>query len=159
MHQVIENKNHPNQKINYQNISIFKIISPIWPNFSLSPNVPNVELETLGLHRLDVEALCRGDVSGILWGQGFQDCCFTSIVLGSTKLINIMELWRILVITKVFWMFSWGNFNLTLFNFKGGVFFNLCFYGLLKRQSHLIPHISLFSIRWMHARACFNWSK
>ena len=88
----IDNKRHPNQKINYQNISIFKIISPIGPDFSLSPNVPHVQLETFGLDRLDVEALCRGDVSCILWGQGFQDCCFASIVLSCTNLINIVEL-------------------------------------------------------------------
>ncbi len=81
--------------VNHQDISIFKIISPVWPDFSLSSNVPDVELEPLGLDRLDVEALCRGNVSCVLGGQSFKNCCFASIVLDGIKLINIGTLVRV----------------------------------------------------------------
>lgn len=41
----------------YQDISILKIISPIWPDFPLSTNIPDVQLETLGLHTFNVKTL------------------------------------------------------------------------------------------------------
>ena len=40
-----------------------------FPDLALPTNVPNVELEPLRLHRLDVEPLRRRDVLGLLGGQ------------------------------------------------------------------------------------------
>ena len=39
----------------YQNVSIVEVVSPVWSNLSLTPDVPNIELEPLTLYRLDVK--------------------------------------------------------------------------------------------------------
>ena len=41
----------------YKNISVFKIISPVWSDFPLPTNVPYVQFKTLWLHTLDVKTL------------------------------------------------------------------------------------------------------
>lgn len=44
----------------YQHICVLKIIPPVWSDFALTSNVPNIQLEACGLHALDVKALKKG---------------------------------------------------------------------------------------------------
>ena len=50
------------------------------PDLALPADVPDVELESLRLHRLDVEALRRRDVLGLLGGQLLQQCRLAGVV-------------------------------------------------------------------------------
>ncbi len=53
-------------------VSIVEVVPPVGPDFSLAPDVPDVELEALALHALDVEALGRCDGRDVLAGQALQ---------------------------------------------------------------------------------------
>ena len=67
----------------HQDVSVFEIVSPVGPDLPLAPDVPDVELESFRLDRLDVEALRRRDVGGVLGGQGLQDGRLAGVVLKS----------------------------------------------------------------------------
>ena len=41
----------------YKNISVFKIIPPVWSDFPLSANVPDIQFKTLWLYTFDVKTL------------------------------------------------------------------------------------------------------
>ena len=67
-------------KQSYQNVGIFEIVAPVGPDLALTSNIPDVELETGRLDRLDVESLRRADVRYILVGQMLQQGRFPGIV-------------------------------------------------------------------------------
>ena len=50
------------------------------PYFPLSANVPDVELESLGLDGLDVEPLGGGDGRDVLAGEGLEDGRLASVI-------------------------------------------------------------------------------
>ena len=53
-------------------VSVVEVVPPVGPDFSLAPDVPDVELEPLALHALDVEALGGCDGRDVLAGQTLQ---------------------------------------------------------------------------------------
>lgn len=54
----------------YENISVFKIIPPVWSDFPLSTNVPYIQFKTLWLYTFDVKTL-KQKISSFtrLWDQ------------------------------------------------------------------------------------------
>lgn len=63
-----------------QNVSVFKIISPIRSDIPLSSDVPDVQFEAVALNGFYVKSLSGRDVSDILRSQSFQQSCFTRVV-------------------------------------------------------------------------------
>ena len=61
-------------------VSVVEVIPPVGPDFSLAPDIPDVELEPLALHALDVEALGGCDGRDVLAGQALQYSRLASII-------------------------------------------------------------------------------
>lgn len=54
----VEYKQKKNAKFEpHQHICVLKIIPPVWPDFTLTSNIPNVQLEAIRLDTLYVETL------------------------------------------------------------------------------------------------------
>ena len=47
----------------YQNICVFKVVPPVWPNLPLSTDIPDVQFEITGLDTFNVEALEKLDTN------------------------------------------------------------------------------------------------
>mmetsp|Transcript_19108 Transcript_19108/g.48311 ORF Transcript_19108/g.48311 Transcript_19108/m.48311 type:complete len:212 (-) Transcript_19108:94-729(-) len=61
-------------------VSVVVVVAPVGADGLLATNVPDVELEAVGLDRLDVEALGRHDVVNVLAGQLLEDGGLSSVV-------------------------------------------------------------------------------
>jgi hypothetical protein len=48
----------------YEGVGVVEVVSPIWPNLSLTSDIPNIELEAIFDYALDVEPLCGHDAAG-----------------------------------------------------------------------------------------------
>lgn len=51
----------------HKHVSIFKVISPVWPDLPLASNVPDVQFEALRLHALNVKALAKTGELKLNW--------------------------------------------------------------------------------------------
>ena len=63
-----------------QNVCVFKIVPPVWANFPLAANIPDVEFEAVRGDGLNVETLRWRDVRDVLGRQRLEDGRFARIV-------------------------------------------------------------------------------
>lgn len=55
----------------HQHISVFKIVSPVWPDLPLASNVPNIQFKTLRLDAFNVETLERTQYIKESWSDPY----------------------------------------------------------------------------------------
>lgn len=64
----------------HQDVGVLEVVLPVWADFALAANVPDVQLKAVGHHRFDVKAGGGRDVGDLLAGQLPQQRGFAGIV-------------------------------------------------------------------------------
>ena len=67
-------------RITNQHVRVVEVVSPVGSDLALAADVPDVQLEAVRQHRLDVEALRGRDLGDVLGSQRLQQRRLASVI-------------------------------------------------------------------------------
>ena len=85
---------HYSTQRTHQNVRIIKVVAPVGPDLALSADVPDVQLEAVRQHRLDVEALRGRDLRDVFGGQRLQQGGLAGVVQSEQQQAHLALLSR-----------------------------------------------------------------